>query len=761
MNAIEFLEWFRPGGPWVLTAIVPDKGTSTTTFRADQKDRLQKWLEAKDGYENIYFQVNGTGDRNITKKTSKGDIISGDWLHVDIDPNGDAELFDADRARILKRLQAFAPKPSLIIDSGGGFQGFWRLSEPVHAEDWADFERYNKQLEIDLGGDHCHNVDRIMRLPGTTNVPTKKKLKKGRKPAPTKVVHHEDKTFALDVFRQAALVDGGDRGDVGRPSVQLSGNLPRLDSVDDLDEWNVSQHVKMLIVQGMDPDNPDRYPSRSECFWFVVCELVRSEVPDDVIGSVILDEGFLISGHVLDQKNPEGYAVRQIQRAKEHAINPLLTNMNDENFVTFVGGKVRVVTEKLTKERGRELIFKPPGDFQSFLSNQLVEIGRDPKTGMPLTMKMGKWWYEHPQRRSYEGLVFDPSGEAPADHYNLWRGFAYAAKEGKNHERFLDHLFENICNGNQEHYDYLIRWTARIIQTPATQSETAIVMRGREGTGKNTFVKTVGSLFPEHYFESSSSQQFLGNFNSHLRDKVLVHANEAFFAGDKKHEATLKMLITEATMPIEAKGVDISMEPNYTHIVMSSNSEWVVPAGPDSRRFLVLDVSDRQMQKSGYFAKLWGDLNAGGRSHLLRFLLDFDLSGWNVRDVPRTAALQDQKIRTMPKEVQWLMTVLDQGWVTDERAAWAEPVAKHHAHNSYIKMMQDIGEQRRMNRVAFSLFLKKNVPGIKIVDTIVDGHRGGFIFPALDECRAFFDREHGGPFEWQELQAFTQGDIPF
>ena len=30
-----------------------------------------------------------------------------------------------------------------------------------------DAARYNKQLELIYGADNCHNIDRILRLPGT------------------------------------------------------------------------------------------------------------------------------------------------------------------------------------------------------------------------------------------------------------------------------------------------------------------------------------------------------------------------------------------------------------------------------------------------------------------------------------------------------------------------------------------------------------------------------------------------------------------
>jgi hypothetical protein len=52
-------------------------------------------------------------------------------------------------------------------------------------------------------GDKCHNIDRIMRLPGTINVPNAKKRKMGRVPTLAYLVEDEtdwSRTYSLDDF---------------------------------------------------------------------------------------------------------------------------------------------------------------------------------------------------------------------------------------------------------------------------------------------------------------------------------------------------------------------------------------------------------------------------------------------------------------------------------------------------------------------------------------------------------------------------------
>lgn len=130
-EAMRFLRWFRPGGPWTLTAIGVDRQSiETATFGEDSVVALLDWLAGRNGKDNLYFMVN-PAIRRLTKKARKEDVESLAWLHVDCDPPKGADL-KSSQAEILTRLQAFEPKPNAIIFSGGGYQAFWRLDEPLY-----------------------------------------------------------------------------------------------------------------------------------------------------------------------------------------------------------------------------------------------------------------------------------------------------------------------------------------------------------------------------------------------------------------------------------------------------------------------------------------------------------------------------------------------------------------------------------------------------------------------------------------------------
>jgi len=104
--------------------------------------------------------------------------------------------------------------------------------------------------------------------------------------------------------------------------VNVSGNIKRLATIDALDEWNVPDSLKVIAVQGLIPDEPkDGDNSRSAWVFHLTCGLVRYEVPDDVIYSILTDQGFKISESVLEVSNFHKYAIKQIKSAKQKVTN--------------------------------------------------------------------------------------------------------------------------------------------------------------------------------------------------------------------------------------------------------------------------------------------------------------------------------------------------------------------------------------------------------------------------------------------------------
>jgi len=779
--ALAFLQRWAPEGPWVLTAIQADrKAIATATFRPASLHQLEQWLEQYNGHRNIYFHVNPVL-RDVTKKAEREDIRAVAWLHVDIDPRAGEDL-QAERERALAllttRLPQGVPEPTCVVFSGGGYQGFWRLEQPIQVDgDLAkaeDAKRYNQQLEILFAADNCHNIDRIMRLPGTVNIPDARKLKKGRQPALAELVSFNDHVYPLSRFTPAPVVQmPEERGFGGGATVKVSGNVERLAGIEELDQWGVPDRVKVIIVQGKHPDEvKEGDNSRSAWLFDAICQLVRAGVPDDIIFSVVTDPEFSISESVLDKgANAEKYAIRQIERAKEEVEDPWLRKLNEQFAVIGnIGGKCRVIEEVLDPALRRTRLTRQSfDDFRNRFMHQRTQVGDDPKTGLPIMMQVGKWWLQHQHRRQYETIVFAPGHEVKGA-YNMWKGFACQSRPG-DCSLFITHIRENICQGDETLFIYVMGWLARLVQHPDTPGEVAIVLRGGRGVGKSFFAKIVGHLLGRHFLQVSNPSHLIGNFNAHLRDVVLLFADEAFYAGDKRHSSILKTLITEETITIEAKGVDAEASPNYVHLIMASNDMHVVPAGGDERRFLVLDVGKGHQQDAGYFGEIIRQMESGGYEALLHMLLTYDLSGYEVRDVPRTEALLEQKLLSLSLEEEWWYNKLLEGRLLLEDR-WQREVVIKDLFDDYIAYTRKLNTNRRSGQTALGRFLHRVVPGLghtqRIADRDIQTGEGWtrtvrertrfYTIDSLEGCRRRWEELYGRQ-EWPEAPG-AQGELP-
>lgn len=787
-EAIEFLQKYHPTGPWILCASNASKqGMETRNFQPHETEALRAWIMSYSGVCNFYFHVNTTINPGLTSKAKKNDIKQADWIHVDIDPTGSSlEEILADRRRIEQRVQNLPtdlPPATVILDSGGGYQLFWRLASPypVNGDEGmcAQFERYNRNMAERLGGDGMtHNIDRIMRLPGTINVPTATKLKKGRVPTLARLIRFGEETHELTAFKQAQERAAPENTSESTNSVKVdvpSGDVQRYD-IEDLNKYGIDDAHKAIIVSGKNPDGFSHQPgdgSRSSWLFKVVGEMVRRQVPDEMIYSIITDPNYAISESVLETgSKARVYAMRQIRRCKENSIEPHLMKLNDKHAVIGnIGGKCKVIEEVYDPALRRSRLTKQSfDDFRNRYMNQKVKISSSNPDEPDTYMQLGKWWLAHPHRRYYDTIGFMPGQDVP-NVYNLWRGFAKESVPG-DCSLFLEHMRENICGGIEEHYQYLIKWMAHAVQSPDSAGQTAVVLRGRMGVGKGFFSKTFGALWGRHYLQITDPKHLVGSFNAHLRDCVVLFADEAFYAGDKKHESILKALVTEENLVVEAKGVDAEASPNYTHIIMASNSAWVVPAGQDDRRYFVLDVADHKRIDTDYFQRMQEQLDNGGYEALLHHLSTLDLEGFQIRAAPKTSALMEQKILSLSPEEEWWYTKLTDGRVLGEDDHWKQEVIRDQLMDDYVIYMQRTGVYRRATQTALSKFLERILPaGFPVVsqqykEVKYQGNDGWsetksklvhvLDLPSLSECRDYWDYCYGSGTKWAE-----QGEIRF
>src|SRR5262249_8946200 len=335
-------------------------------------------------------------------------------------------------------------------------------------------------------------------------------------------------------------------------------------------------------------------------------------------------QGNAVARHEADDRKDRIQPERPESDLQAEIIDPDLAEMNNRYAVVKIGGKTRVVTfeEDATYPGCKVPVFSTIPDFCAFQAKRKkLVVG---KNGKERKIGLGRWWIDHEQRRQFDGIVYAPGLSAANGKLNLWNGFGCEPREGK-WDLYYDHLYNNICCGNAEHLEYMLNWMAYAVQQPGRPGEVAVVWRGKEGTGKGVAAKQFGRLFGTHFRHVVHAKHLTGHFNAHMQHISVLYADEAFFAGDRSHESVLKALVTEETLMIEPKGLDPFAVRNCVHLIMSSNSDWVVPAGADARRYFVLNVGDKHLQDLEYFDAVVRQMDNGGREGLLHHLLNRNL----------------------------------------------------------------------------------------------------------------------------------------
>jgi RecA-family ATPase len=308
---IDFLQELRPP-PWILTAIVPDGHTTTVT--AHTVDAVVAFCGEHNGKNNLYYTLNVTRTA-MSKKPKKADIVAVEYLHADLDP-ADGESPDDAKARYLGQLNgSFHPPPTWVVDSGGGIQAGWRLAEPIGLENEdrealiPTIEGRSKEIMFRLGSEAgTQNIDRILRLPGTINVPNKKKMEKGRVACPTCLIKFNGASYGLDVFPIPAPEEHT------KPGTPEDGGHHARQEPDGLED-----KLERIIRLG---ENGEFNGDRSSAVFYVACEMLRRGSPGPAIVSTLLDPANKISDHVRAQDRPRAYAERQVARARERVPAP-------------------------------------------------------------------------------------------------------------------------------------------------------------------------------------------------------------------------------------------------------------------------------------------------------------------------------------------------------------------------------------------------------------------------------------------------------
>ena len=231
-----------------------------------------------------------------------------------------------------------------------------------------------------------------------------------------------------------------------------------------------------------------------------------------------------------------------------HAATESSTVKNDELSAKLVAGRSRRehalksssnLDKALSALQERYVVCaEPPAIYDLKLHKPLKEQGfklyhRSPKFRPPEGDKkraLGEIFLDHPDTTRCSCLSFRPGRPTiDGDFLNLWTPPDIHEVEG-DISPFIEHM-DYVFDGQQESINYALDWMALPLQKPGSKMDSAILLVGKQGTGKTT----LGEICRRSHGLSNSAkikgEDLLKDFNDYTMKATFVSVEEVFLKG--------------------------------------------------------------------------------------------------------------------------------------------------------------------------------------------------------------------------------------
>jgi len=261
-------------------------------------------------------------------------------------------------------------------------------------------------------------------------------------------------------------------------------------------------------------------------------------------------------------------------------------------------------------------------------------------------------------------------------------------------------LVQALCGGDEEHAMYFHKFIGQIFQDPSHKVPTCIILKGKQGVGKNIILDAIGNMLNKtHYITSSKPNDFFGEHAEGYYRKLLVNLNEAEGRDTFDFEGKIKSFISEDTITINPKNVRPTQISNHARTIITTNKPNPIPIDVRSkdRRYVVFQATDEYLKKS---SKFWSQLYHHLRKPetiqaLYQFFMSLDLNDFDwIKRRPITKAYKDMCNLYSPVEALFFEDFVD-------KEMWNDMDVEKPKDSELIIPMSDLFEM-------YERFCKKN-----------------------------------------------------
>ena len=368
-----------------------------------------------------------------------------------------------------------------------------------------------------------------------------------------------------------------------------------------------------------------------------------------------------------------------------------------------------VYIESDKKDIGKDLCFYTENDIIKAFKH--IQTETEDKTQQFINV-----WLIDPKLRCYNSVEFIPFNSknqigTNKHFFNLFQGYNKLISSDYNKENtdkilkpFMD-LGLELCGGNQEHFNYFLKWLAHIIQKPNEKIAVAVIIKGKQGTGKNMFLDAYGNLLGKnHYISSSKPNDFFGEYAEGFYHKLLVNMNECEGKDTFDFEGKMKSFVSEDTITINPKNVRPIQISNVARLLIFTNkpNPITIDVKSKDRRYTVFQTTDKFLDAK-YGTQFWRALKEHfNRPEFISCLydyfntLDIEKVDWRT-ERPITKAYRDMCKLYSPVEALFFEEYLNQfqqnyeitekneDWITEQK-----PLLKS-VYDEYVRFCKSSG----------------------------------------------------------------------
>ncbi len=624
----------------------------------DNKDKIKN-----KEYDPLAKVLIGTFEQHQEKLAQLSKKGAGIFVQINFSPERGKDLITDIRAvwvdldnpatakESLAAIKKYMPRPTIITQSSKGkYHIYWRVTDCAVDQ----FSRFQQSLAIKFYSDiSMKNLDRVMRIPGfphqkSTPQPvsfvcpggeyTLAEIHKAAAKAPniTPTVREPEEKKSKDAFG----LDIGDGHEI--PTVLAPGDRTQ----------KMVGHIGYLANQGFSAEHIRK-------------EIVRMNVelcPKDAtpMAPNLLNQEVLGCVEKFTDKLAEERKQHSIDHPKVPEPKPEAPDCPDVEYKDPIDAEEGNTLEKWldrfwwVEQGGRVLDSSREGTYAEHawkdfkLSKANVFIGS--KT------LLSNAWIKCKERKTVRDTIYNPTQKQiitknKDQFWNLYSPSAIKPAEKFDETKIAEFVLHMEFFFPQKVVrERFMDWMAMTIQKQEIRIPWAPLIISNPGAGKGFIYNVLTRLLGSHNCSVILQDRIDMPFNSFLSESVLVCLDELDFSQKKFSSSKLRSYITDPIIEINRKNIGEGSQEIFANFIMFANGSVAAQIEADDRRFWVIKV--KGTRPASYYTNIWNwnddDENIG---HLLRFLLDRDLSDFNYAEAPPMTRAKQEMINAGKSEI--------------------------------------------------------------------------------------------------------------